>query len=398
VSWTRGIGNGMGWLVESRRVVVGLLPKGGMRAALPLMLVATLVAAVVTTMKRTPGGPTRAPRDTAGVSSAPAPTHQSQLATAPPTPLAGAWPPRHLLYFSGFDAETLGIEVDDEYVYFYQQDRRFMRAKKAGAAQPELLVQCGTCNPFRFVADPWDKAVYLLARDELVRVDRETRKRSSIALDWVHDMGGIFVDQTHVYAAMPGCAAITRVEKSSQRKEIMQVAGASFPKRAGVTKLASVGDKLLCASPSEILVIDEWGRQPRRLAKEVQSTWGVVGLTERVFWLEASRSPNTISWAPLGGGKVQRVSERGQRPQTMELVHAPSIGRLLYGTGDGIQAFDVATRTLGRSADIGYVRDLAVDAEFAYATIWGRRERVVRGTAQRDTAYWIAKVPLAELK
>lgn len=273
-----------------------------------------------------------------------------------------------------------------------------MRGLKSGSSAPEALTRCGSCNPYRFVADSDTHAVYFLARQEVVRVDREAGTSTSIPLDWDHDMGGIAVDAQFVYTAMPGCAAITRIDKRTLSKEVMRVPNVAFPNRAGVTQLSFAGNSMVCASPSDLFVIDEWRAEPRRVVQDIGSVWGVVALENQVFWLESDRSPNTIGQVPLAGGEVRRVSQLGRSPQTMKLVDLQPNQQLVFGTGDGLQAFDRNASQFGHLAKVGYVRDLAVDSDAVYATIWGKRSHVVDGAARVDDAYWVVKVPITELR
>lgn len=326
-----------------------------------------------------------------------APTTSARGSTIPGT-ASDAWTAPNLLYFSAFEREALGISVDDRYVYWYQDERTFMRGLKSGSSAPEVLTRCGTCNLFRFVADSDTRAVYFLARQEVIRVDRETGASTSIPLDWDHDLGGIAVDTQFVYTAMPGCAAITRINKRTLSKEVMRVPDVAFPNRAGVTQLAFSGNAIVCASPSDLFVIDEWQAPPRRVVHDIGSVWGVVALEDHVFWLESDRSPNTIGQVPLAGGEVSRVPQLGRTPQTMKLVNLQIDQQLVFGTGDGLQSFDRVANQFGRLAKVGYVLDLAADSDAVYATIWGKRSHVVGGTARIDDAYWVVKVPAAELR
>jgi len=111
---------------------------------------------------------------------------------------------------------------------------------------------------------------------------------------------------------MPGCAAITRIDKRTLSKEAMLVPDVAFPNRAGVTRLAFSGNAIVCVSPSDVFVIDEWRAQARRVVRDIGSVWGVVALENQAFWLESDRSPNTIGQVPLAGGDVTRVAQLGR--------------------------------------------------------------------------------------
>jgi len=310
----------------------------------------------------------------------------------------GAWPPPSLLYFSAYDRKALGISVDDRYVYWYQEERTFMRGLTSGVGEPKELMRCGACDLYQFVADSDTRAVYFLAGQNVLRVDRESGEQTTLSLDWDHNMGGIAVDAQFVYTVMPGCAAITRIDKRTLAKEAMRIPGVAFPNRAGVTQLAVSGTGLLCASPSDIFAIDHWQAEPRHLVQDIGSVWGIVAHDQHGYWLEANRSPNTIGQVSLTGGTPIRVSEVNQSPQTMKLINLEPNGQLVYGTGDGLQTFDRNTNQFGPLAKIGYVLDLATDSAFVYATIWGKRSHLVNGSAQVDQAYYIAKISVQDLK
>ena len=317
---------------------------------------------------------------------------------APDVPIStpsSPWPPPFLLYFSAFVEPTLGIEVDDRYVYFYQSPQRFMRADKSGVGEPTLLIQCGTCDPYKFVADAG--SLYFLAGEEVARVDRETGEKTAFPLNWDHDLGGILVDEHYVYTVMPGCAAITRIDKQTLTKDVIRIPGATFPTTAGMTRLAKAGSKLLCGTPSQLYVLDEWTAPPRQIYTQVLQLWGLVGFPDRAYWLEAKDAPNTIASISVDGGTVTRVSEPFQRPKTMQLLFAPGIGKLIYGTSDGLQTYDLATEKLGRFVNVGYVLDLAADSEFVYATVESWRSHLVDGIVKTESASWIVRVPLSDL-
>jgi len=82
----------------------------------------------------------------------------------------------------------------------------------------------------------------------------------------------------------------------------------------------------------------------------------------------------------------------------MKLVNLQPNQQLVFGTGDGLHSFDRIASQFGRLAKVGYVLDVAADSEAVYATIWGKRSHVVEGTARVDDAYWVVKVPSAELR
>src|SRR3954464_5110334 len=106
--------------------------------------------------------------------------------------------------------------------------------------------------------------------------------------------------------ALPGRSRTTRAPSRGDRSALADVA---FPNRAGVTQLAFAGNAIVCASPSDLFVIDEWQAQPRRIVRDIGSVWGVVALENQAFWLESDRSPNTIGQVPLAGGDVTRVAQ-----------------------------------------------------------------------------------------
>jgi len=64
-----------------------------------------------------------------------------------------------------------------------------------------------------------------------MRIDAPSpTQQTALPLDWTHPSGsGFLVDDHCVYAAMPGSASITRIDKQTLAKQVTYVDGCHFP-------------------------------------------------------------------------------------------------------------------------------------------------------------------------
>ncbi|MDX2053788.1 MAG: hypothetical protein SFV15_15410 [Polyangiaceae bacterium] len=313
------------------------------------------------------------------------------------------WPPPNLLLFIGYH-NSLGIQVDDKYLYWSDAaGSSFMRADKTGAGEPQEIVRCA-CHPLRFVADKATASLYVLNRDRVLQVDRETFVQTALPLDWDHTSGDLFADDQYIYTAMHGCAAITRFDKLSHAKEVMGISGVKYPARAGYTTLGKAGGKLVCSSPTEVYVIDTWGQGGRRVYDQGNSLWGITGVSDSAYWVD-SDVVTRVGWTTVGPESVNLISKEA-RGRPSRLLYLPTLEKLAFASGFGIQSFSPATNQFDGFAAVGVLAqfgssaiiDFAVDSEFAYATMSGGRTHIVNGVLQGDVASWIARVPLDALK
>ncbi|GEM_PF-1317903 len=314
------------------------------------------------------------------------------------------WPPPNLFLFIGYHT-SIGIQVDDKYLYWSDAaGSTFMRADKSGAGEPQEIVRCA-CDNLRFVADSATASLYVLDRDRVLQVERETFAQTPLPLDWDHSSGDLFADEQYIYTAMPGCAAITRFDKKTHTKEVMGISGVKYPTQAGRTTLGKAGGKLVCGSPTEIYVVDAWGMGGRRVFDNVKLGLGLTGVSNNVYWVDADLT-TTVGWTPVSSGSVQEVSRKTVVGRPSRLLFVPSLGKLAFGSGTGIQGFNPVTNQFDGFATVGVlaqfgtsiIEDFAVDSEFAYATMYGGRTRIVDGVLKGDPASWIARVPLDALK
>jgi hypothetical protein len=311
-------------------------------------------------------------------------------------------PPPYLLYFSGFEdgRAVNSVAVDDRHLYWNLNGGRFMRAaKEGGDVSPELFFQCSTCDLMDFLVD--SGIAYFLNGAELLRVNLDTKAQRAIALDFDHvGRGALMADDSYLYTAMPGCAAITRIDKQTFAKEVVPVADVEYP-GAGVTTLDKTEERIVCGSPTQLFVFDSWGSEPRVEHVGIDVLWGFAMAGGIGYWLEqptSSPPPVQIGRLALTGGQSGFVVQESEAGHTNRLVFASSIDKLLFGNIAGIRAFDARTDRLGNLVQLGRPTDLAVDDEFAYASVLGRPKRRLRGEEVYSLAYWLARVPLSELE
>jgi hypothetical protein len=305
------------------------------------------------------------------------------------------WPPPYLFQFAGFDfPNTLGgIHVDERYVYWWQNAARFMRVEKASPGNPEFFFDGSGCDSDQAASDGTN--FYTLAGSHVLRVSVADATRTELPLDWNHTNGALLVDDRYVYTAMHGCPALTRIDKQTLAKEVMEIDGVGYPGR-GRSALAKAGNALVCGSPSEIFVIDAWGGEARRIFTDVHQGFSVAATGDRAFFLEDGDEWATIGAVPLAGGSAQRLLEDQEGGFALPLLSAPSVGKVIWGDNRGLRSLDTHDSSLG-AAPVGYVQTVDADATDAYATVSGFMPETVNGRPESVRAFWIARVSLAEL-
>jgi hypothetical protein len=325
------------------------------------------------------------------------------------TGTAGASPERwpYLLYFVRYSSPLGGIAVDDRFVYFNYGDQRFMRIHKDGTGEMEELVRCD-CEQFDIVAD--GGYVYILGSlgPHLVRVHGADKTETRLELLWSHaQRGGLMVDETYIYTVMPGCAAITRINKQTftfdPDADVMYIDGVNLPSTPGSTELARAGSRLVCGSPSTIFVIEEWGG-PARIVHDgfaEDGLWGLAAAGEsQAFWMEGQFTTGSrrLGRIELPAGVPERI-QIDATATNRRLLHVPELGRLVWGGGhgydNGLQTYEVGTSSLGSTLTFATVSDVASDGEAIYATASSRPGPDVR--TSNDIGVWIARVPFPEV-
>ena len=307
------------------------------------------------------------------------------------------WPPPYFFHFVGFENPySIGsVYADEQYVYWTQKGYYLNRVEKSTPGTGEFYLQSTVCDGSSLFFDgPW---LYCLAGSAALRMDRQDpTQQTALPLDWTHPSGsGFLVDEQYVYAAMPGCAAITRIDKQTLAKDVMYVDGVGFPGR-GYTNLAKAGDRLVCASPVEIYLIDKWGA-PATPIFPVSELFGLAVVGENAYWLEDGGDWPVIGVSPLSGGG-QSLLEDQDGGFTTRILYIPSIGRLLWGDKEGLRTLDTSSNAIAKRLDIGNILDIGFDDAYAYASIDGVRSRTVNGRPKVEEAYWIDRVPLADLQ
>jgi len=341
---------------------------------------------------------------TAGCNSAP-PEKPGIAATKPAegAPWQGAvpagypkWPPSHLFQFIGFDTTNriAGVYVDSTNVYWAQKVNHFMRVEKAHPGSPELFFDCSDCDYDQSASD--GSYFYSLAGSRVVRVSIADRTQTDLPLDWNHSGGGaaLTVDDRYVYTAMNGCPALTRIDKQTLAKEVMQIDGVTLPGR-GRTALAKSGDALVCGSPSQIFVIDSWG-SARSIFTDVHQGFSVTASGDRAYFLEDGDDLPGVGSALLAGGGGQHLVLDKDGGFAVPLLSIPSLGKVIWGNHKGVRSLDMRDSTLSR-IELGDTQSVAADETHAYAVVEGFMPQTVNGRPVSTYAYWIAQAPLAEL-
>ena len=244
----------------------------------------------------------------------------------------------------------------------------------------------------------------MLAGTRILRIARANGAATAWSLSWDHaNLGGIFADDVYAYAAMPGCAAITRIDKETAKREEMTISGVAFPTTAGVTALAKSGSRLLCASPTEVFAIDGWGGEPTKLISGIRGLFGFVASPLDAFWLSMppeATLPSMGSIPILGGDPLYVIPAEGEIEAgfTPRLVYSSVVNHVLYGSSRGVRGLDATTKRLDALAECCPVAaDLAADDTFVYGAVSGFRARPEEPQGPGTRASWLVRIPLAEL-
>lgn len=297
------------------------------------------------------------------------------------------WP--YQLYLSPSNLTNYGVQVDDKYVYWLTGYRVF-RANKSGEGDPFELLSCPECHLFSFAVEAG--FLYLHGSSSLLRVDRETGAATRVSLVWDHQRsGGLALDDQYVYSVMPGCAAITRVNKQTMtfdQEADVQYIETEYPRGPGLTLLARAGSRLVCGAPEKLFVIDEWHGQVRLVHEGINELTGLIGVGEDAYWMER--------------GALGRIGPDGQAlvlaNSVASIVHLGYVRarqKLVWGQGGVLRSFSLETQTLDPMSPELFEgsNDVAVDEEAAYATASALIEPIPQPPA-RPFQNWIAKVPL----
>jgi hypothetical protein len=335
------------------------------------------------------------------------PGQPSSLSSTSPQDVDPNWPPRYLFHFVGYEVpngaiqEAFGLAVDDTYAYWFEYDNKYMRVDKSAPSSDAQVVYPGaTGSQYALGLD--GGYFYALDHASVLRIAASDLATTSLTLKWDHSAGGaLLIGSQYVYAAMPGCAAVTRIDKSTLKSEVMTIDGVNFPGR-GYTYLAQTEAGLLCVSPSTIYRIDTWGMQPTVVYNQLRDVFGAVVVGQGVYWIEQHENSGEeqgsfIGCAPIAGGGGGIVAKDSEGTMANRLLYVPSIQRILYAALDGIRAFNPATNTVATLVKSGRTNDIAVDGNFAYGSALGRRLHEYDGSVRSDSAFWITQVPLAEL-
>lgn len=309
------------------------------------------------------------------------------------------WPPVDLHRFVGFDQTVRGLAVDEQYVYWMLHDAVYQAGKDASATERRLLV-CPSCQSGELVVEgEW---VYLLDGASVVKVHRESLDVVRITTPWNHALrGSLLVDDGVVYTAAPGCVAISRTAEDGAQDEVV-IEGAAAPETAGATVLARDGGRLVCASPTAIYALDEWGNVPRVLRSGVRTLWGLVAHDDISYWMEEHES----SWPLLGavetsGGEASLIRPNRDVAETSGhfggLHYIAGVDRIAYATASGVVGLNPKTKRLDAFLAVGSASGyMSADDTHVYAAVAGRRPR--SGDTVAAPAAWIARATIADFE
>lgn len=233
-----------------------------------------------------------------------------------------------------------------------------------GEKEPQEIARCGVCGD---VLDSDATHIYWLDGSFLRRRSKQLDPEEEIALKWSHVGGDALVGETYLYTAMPGCGALTRIDKQTLQQEFTY---SEVERGVGDTRLALADDgTLYCGAWRRIVRIREWG------AAEVvydggTSIEGVHLTPTHLVWLDNepdSSKQSRVGRMPVAGGDaelfplpINGVVERSVLDQASR--------RLIFIHGSWVTSFDLERATF-RYIARDYVRVLEVWKDDVYWTV-----------------------------
>jgi hypothetical protein len=200
------------------------------------------------------------------------------------TDAAGAIPD-FLLYDGGNGLGSLiyGLHVDAEGVYWIQKDMNIYRGSRDGHEPAKVWGQIHMQFADTMTGDA--QRLYWLEHEKLRFRDKKTGAEGEVLLPWDHTGGALAIDDHHVYAAMVGCPAVSRIDKQTLAREELDIPGIAVDPRGGGTTLVLQDGGFYCGSWGNVFWISGWGQAAKRLVSGAVRLAGLSPQGDRIFWL-----------------------------------------------------------------------------------------------------------------
>ncbi|HEX2875939.1 MAG TPA: hypothetical protein VHP33_32035 [Polyangiaceae bacterium] len=193
--------------------------------------------------------------------------------------------PIEVLYDLGLGpVGTVGaaIYAGTDYVY-WEQSTKLMRGPKSGNGPVEKFGTWDLYDQPRIRGDATH--VYWVNRTKLSRRPHTGGPQEDVTLLWDHTDGDFQIDDRYVYVAMPGCPAITRIDKVTLAQELVS---RTVPEPRP-TSLAIVGDRLLCGSGQTLFIVRSWDEGLEPVATHPDWVHALFVHDNRAYWFGAPR-------------------------------------------------------------------------------------------------------------
>lgn len=304
----------------------------------------------------TAGTSSRAPDDAA--------TASTGATTVPPPKYAGTPPPyadeRHQLaperyvpddpatanaplevvYDLGYAEPSFAggaIHVGEHFVY-WDIAGHLMRGPKNGNGPVEEFGLWDLFGQTRLRGDATH--VYWLNRDRLSRRPHHGGPLEDIQLPWDHTGGDFRLDDRYAYIAMPGCPAITRVDKQTLEQETLEFQGIEQPVYAAM--ILHEG-QILCGSGGRLFVARSWESGIREIATHPDRMINLAVYNGSIYWfgLPGNLSMRGYMW------RTPLLEELGPPREAERLteVLGNSFTDFLEGGPDGLLIYSQAAST-----------------------------------------------------
>jgi hypothetical protein len=209
----------------------------------------------------------------------------------------------------GTGSGVYAVTVDDESVYWAQHGGRLMKASKDGLGNPGVLGSWGSTLAGMIIRAGRDY-VYWLDGGYLSRVHKSGGETERISLPWPAGEG-LAIDETYVYVAAAGCAAVVRVHQDTLAQESLSVE-TPLVARTGRTYLARAGDTLYCGAWQRLYAIRAWSRL-EELTTAANEVAGIALLGDTLYWLDKKSNPDGTPtgemWTLSPNGNAEKAAD-----------------------------------------------------------------------------------------
>jgi hypothetical protein len=188
--------------------------------------------------------------------------------------------PIEVLYDLGYGPTSrvgAAIHVGVDFVY-WELAGALMRGPKDGTGPVEKFGSWDQFHETRIRGDATH--VYWLNRSKLSRRPHDGGPQEDIPLQWDHTSGDFRIDERYVYVAMPGCPAITRVDKVTLAQETI-VRTVEEPRLA---VLALTGGQIVCGSGANVFIIRSWERGHELIATHPDWVVAMIVHEGSAYW------------------------------------------------------------------------------------------------------------------